>query len=103
MAAYHRDRQQQEKLCNLEQRRKKLQLLLQEEQDLLEEELRELKMDAGSLIQDAKEKTEELKSAREERRRKKTMIHAKGSHDREESLVELQAQEGVHFCNSIHV
>ncbi|XP_059510942.1 trichoplein keratin filament-binding protein isoform X1 [Stegostoma tigrinum] len=70
MTAYHQNRQQQEKLCNLEQRRKKLQRLLQEEQDLLEAELRELKVDTRSVIEDAKEKTEELKSAREDRRRK---------------------------------
>uniref|UniRef100_UPI00398EF414 trichoplein keratin filament-binding protein n=1 Tax=Pristiophorus japonicus TaxID=55135 RepID=UPI00398EF414 len=70
MTAYHRNRQQGEKLHSLEQRRKRLQSLLLEEQDLLEAELRDLKVDTSSLIHEAKEKTQELKSAREERRKK---------------------------------
>lgn len=70
MSAYHRNQQQQEKLQSLEQRRQKLQSLLKEEQDLFEAELRDLKMDAACFVQEAKEKTEEMKSAREERRKK---------------------------------
>ncbi|XP_061116186.1 trichoplein keratin filament-binding protein isoform X1 [Conger conger] len=67
MTAYNRERLKEEKRLNLEQRRERLRVLLQEERDQMETELR-------GLIPDSKaeqlEKVEGLKSARELRRKK---------------------------------
>ncbi|XP_075070499.1 trichoplein keratin filament-binding protein [Mixophyes fleayi] len=70
MNAYHREKQKEEKKKNLERRRDALRKLLQEERDLLESELRELSQNRDPDIVSMRERSEELKSAREERRKK---------------------------------
>uniref|UniRef100_A0A8C5LM84 Trichoplein keratin filament-binding protein n=1 Tax=Leptobrachium leishanense TaxID=445787 RepID=A0A8C5LM84_9ANUR len=70
MNAYHREVQKEEKKKNLERRREQLRKLLQEERDLLEAELQELHQNKEPALREMREKTEELKSAREERRKK---------------------------------
>ncbi|XP_069475505.1 trichoplein keratin filament-binding protein [Ambystoma mexicanum] len=69
MGAYHREKQKEEKKKSLEHRRIRLQKLLQEERDLLESELKELKENKESYLDTIRERTNELKSAREERRK----------------------------------
>ncbi|XP_053325190.1 trichoplein keratin filament-binding protein [Spea bombifrons] len=69
MNAYHREMQKEEKKKNLERRREELRKLLQEERDLLEGELQELHQNKEPVIREMRERTEELKSAREERRK----------------------------------
>ncbi|KAM8962005.1 trichoplein keratin filament-binding protein [Pelodytes ibericus] len=69
MNAYHREMQKEEKKKNLERRREQLRKLLQEERDLLEAELKELCYNKDPAIREMRERTEELKSAREERRK----------------------------------
>ncbi|KAM9392708.1 trichoplein keratin filament-binding protein isoform 2-T2 [Pholidichthys leucotaenia] len=69
MSAYHRQRLEEEKKANLEQRRNRLRAMLQEEQERLEAELHEVVSDstlASRLVQ----QSEELRTAREERRKK---------------------------------
>lgn len=70
MSAYHRQRLKEEKKASLEQRRSRLRAMLQEEQDRLEAELRELVPDRSTLASQLVHKTEELRTAREERRKK---------------------------------
>lgn len=54
----------------MEQRRNRLRAMLQEEKDRLEAELRELVPDRSTLANQLVQKTEELRTAREERRKK---------------------------------
>lgn len=70
MSAYHRERLKEEKKASLEQRRNRLSSMLREEQNRLEAELRELVTDRGKLTGQLVQKTEELRTAREERRKK---------------------------------
>lgn len=70
MSAYHRQRLKEEKKASLEQRRSRLRAMLQEEQDRLEAELREVVPDRSTLASQLVQKTEELRTAREERRKK---------------------------------
>ncbi|KAL2091835.1 hypothetical protein ACEWY4_011633 [Coilia grayii] len=70
MSAFHRDRVQEEKRQSLEQRRGRLRAMLQEERDMLEEELRQMVPERSALTRQLVEKTESLRTAREERRRK---------------------------------
>ncbi|XP_017269193.1 trichoplein keratin filament-binding protein [Kryptolebias marmoratus] len=70
MSAYHNQRLKEEKKANLEQRRDWLRVMLQEEQDQLEAELREVVPDRAALTSELVQKTEELRLAREERRKK---------------------------------
>ncbi|XP_069070827.1 trichoplein keratin filament-binding protein isoform X2 [Pleurodeles waltl] len=69
MSAYHRQKEKEEKKKSLEQRRLRLQNLLQEERDLLESELKELKQNKETYLDTIRERTNELKSAREARRK----------------------------------
>ncbi|XP_070760888.1 trichoplein keratin filament-binding protein [Enoplosus armatus] len=70
MSAYHKQRQKEEKKASLEQRRNRLRAMLQEEQDRLEAELRELVPDRSTLASQLVQKTDELRTAREERKKK---------------------------------
>uniref|UniRef100_A0A3B4ZCX7 Trichoplein keratin filament-binding protein n=1 Tax=Seriola lalandi dorsalis TaxID=1841481 RepID=A0A3B4ZCX7_SERLL len=70
MSAYHKQTLKEEKKASLEQRRNRLRAMLQEEQDRLEAELREVVPDRSTLASHLVQKTEELRTAREERRRK---------------------------------
>uniref|UniRef100_A0A3Q1FGN4 Trichoplein keratin filament-binding protein n=1 Tax=Acanthochromis polyacanthus TaxID=80966 RepID=A0A3Q1FGN4_9TELE len=70
MSAYHKQRLKEEKKASLEQRRTRLRAMLQEEQDRLEAELREVVPDRSTLASQLVQKTEELRTAREERRKK---------------------------------
>ncbi|KAM7391905.1 hypothetical protein PAMP_022552 [Pampus punctatissimus] len=70
MSAYYRQRLKEEKRVNLEQRRNRLRLMLEEEQNRLEAELREMVPDRSTLASQLLQKTEELRSAREEKRKK---------------------------------
>uniref|UniRef100_A0A3B5AG27 Trichoplein keratin filament-binding protein n=1 Tax=Stegastes partitus TaxID=144197 RepID=A0A3B5AG27_9TELE len=70
MSAYHKQRLKEEKKASLEQRRNRLRAMLQEEQNRLEAELREVVPDRITLASQLVEKTEELRTAREERRKK---------------------------------
>ncbi|XP_032370936.1 trichoplein keratin filament-binding protein isoform X1 [Etheostoma spectabile] len=70
MSAYHKERLKEEKKASLEQRRNRLRAMLQEEQDRLEAELREVVPDRSTLASQLVQKTEELRTAREERRKK---------------------------------
>ncbi|XP_030074205.1 trichoplein keratin filament-binding protein isoform X2 [Microcaecilia unicolor] len=69
MTAYHREKQKEEKRAKLALRREQLGKLLQEEQDLFEAELRDLKQNKDFYITEIKERADELRSAREERRK----------------------------------
>ncbi|XP_053558079.1 trichoplein keratin filament-binding protein isoform X1 [Bombina bombina] len=69
MNAYHREKQKEEKKNNLDRRKEQLRKLLQEERDMLEAELKELRLNKEPAITQMRERTEELKSAREERRK----------------------------------
>ena len=69
MSAYHKERLKEEKKLNLEQRRNRLRAMLQEERDQLEAELRGVIPDKRTLSSQLVQKTEELRSAREERRK----------------------------------
>ncbi|KAM4576031.1 trichoplein keratin filament-binding protein isoform 1-T2 [Odontesthes bonariensis] len=69
MSAYHKQKLKEEKKVSLEQRRDRLRAMLQEERDQLEAELREVTHDRASQLQ---HKTKELRTAREERRKKLT-------------------------------
>ena len=70
MSAFHKQRLKEEKKASLEQRRNRLRAMLQEEQDQLEAELREVVPDRNTLASQLVQKTEELRTAREERRKK---------------------------------
>lgn len=70
MSAYHKQRLKEEKAASLEQRRNRLRAMLQEEQDRLEAELRQLVPNRCTLASQLVQKTEELRTAREERRKK---------------------------------
>ncbi|XP_049906234.1 trichoplein keratin filament-binding protein [Epinephelus moara] len=70
MSAYHKQRLKEEKEASLEQRRNRLKAMLQEEQDRLEGELRGVVPDSSTLASQLVEKTDELRTAREERRKK---------------------------------
>lgn len=70
MSAYHRQRLKEEKKASLEQRRNRLRAMLQEERDRLEAELREVVPDRSTSASQLVQKTEELRTAREERRKK---------------------------------
>ncbi|XP_062310051.1 trichoplein keratin filament-binding protein [Osmerus eperlanus] len=70
MSAYHRDRLKEEKRSSLERRRERLKVLLQDETDQLEEELRKMVPDTSALARLLVEKTEDLRTAREERRKR---------------------------------
>ncbi|KAJ8379349.1 hypothetical protein SKAU_G00001270 [Synaphobranchus kaupii] len=67
MMAYNRERLKEEKKLNLEQRRERLRVLLQEERDQMEAELRGLNPDSKAQLL---ERVDDLKSAREHRRKK---------------------------------
>ena len=70
MSAYHRQRLQEEHIASLEQRRNRLRTMLQEERERLEAELRGVVPDRSSAAGQLVQKTEELRTAREERRKK---------------------------------
>lgn len=70
MMAYHKQRLEEEKRASLEQRRDRLRAMLQEEQNRLEAELREVVPDSSTVASQLAQKTEELRTAREERRRR---------------------------------
>lgn len=70
MSAYHSQHVKEEQRANLEQRRNRLRILLQEERNRLEVELRELVPDRNTLMGQLRQKREELRTAREERRKK---------------------------------
>lgn len=70
MSAYHNQRLKEEKKANLEQRRDRLRAMLQEERDQLEAELRALVPDRSTQTSRLVQKTEELRKAREERKKK---------------------------------
>ncbi|XP_030438466.1 trichoplein keratin filament-binding protein isoform X1 [Gopherus evgoodei] len=70
MSAYHCEKMKEEKKISLEQRREQLRKLLYEERELLTAELRELRLNKESDLSKIRERSEDLKSAREERRKK---------------------------------
>lgn len=70
MSAYHKEKLKEEKKASLEQRRNRLRAMLQEEQNRLEAELRGMVPDSITLASQLVQKSEELRSAREERRKK---------------------------------
>lgn len=70
MSAYHSQHVKEEHRASLEQRRNRLKTLLQEERDRLEVELREVVPDRNTLTGQLRQKREELRAAREERRKK---------------------------------
>ncbi|XP_039361263.1 trichoplein keratin filament-binding protein isoform X2 [Mauremys reevesii] len=70
MNAYHCEKMKEEKKISLEQRREQLRKLLYEERELLTAELRELRLNKESDLNKIRERSEDLKSAREERRKK---------------------------------
>ncbi|XP_062999807.1 trichoplein keratin filament-binding protein [Elgaria multicarinata webbii] len=69
MNAYHREKLKEEKRSSLEQRRKRLQALLFEEREMLAAELQELRLNKDADPSKLRQKNEDLKSAREERRK----------------------------------
>ncbi|KAG8455728.1 hypothetical protein GDO86_001786 [Hymenochirus boettgeri] len=70
MSAFHQEKQKEEKKKNLDRRRELLRKLLQEERDVLEAELKELSENKEPTFIKMRERTEELKSAREGRQKK---------------------------------
>uniref|UniRef100_A0A8C8JEI5 Trichoplein keratin filament-binding protein n=1 Tax=Oncorhynchus tshawytscha TaxID=74940 RepID=A0A8C8JEI5_ONCTS len=70
MSAYHKERLKEEKVVSLEKRRERLRTLLQKERDQLEAELRDVVPDRSTLTRQLMDKTEDLRSGREERRKK---------------------------------
>lgn len=70
MSAYHGQHLKEEQEANLGQRRDRLRTLLQEERNRLEAELRQLVPDRNTLRGQLLQKREELRTAREERRKK---------------------------------
>ncbi|XP_028905303.1 trichoplein keratin filament-binding protein isoform X1 [Ornithorhynchus anatinus] len=69
MDAYHRQKLKAEEMKNLEDRRERLHKLLLQEQELLTEEMKELRLNLESREHQIRERSENLKSAREERRK----------------------------------
>nr|CAB3266871.1 trichoplein keratin filament-binding protein-like [Phallusia mammillata] len=69
MDAYASRDEKAKKAASLHRRREKLQKLLQDEADVFEAELRKLSLGNYSRIKEMKQKTEALKSAREEKRK----------------------------------
>ncbi|KAF3695816.1 Trichoplein keratin filament-binding protein [Channa argus] len=70
MSAFHKHRLKEEKKASLEQRRNRLRAMLQEEQARLEAELRKVVPVGSTLACQMVKKTEELRTAREERQKK---------------------------------
>ena len=70
MSAYHGEREKEARRLRLEERRGCLAVMLEEERTCLEEELRGLQPDRRSLLAQLVQKTDALRSAREDRRRK---------------------------------
>ncbi|KAK7934103.1 hypothetical protein WMY93_004999 [Mugilogobius chulae] len=70
MLAYHRQRMEEEKRISLENRRARLKAMLQEEQRCLEAELRKVVPDTSTLTSQLARRSEELRTAREERKQK---------------------------------
>lgn len=70
MSAYRKQYLKEEQEANLEQRRNGLRTLLQEENNRLEAELKQLVPDRNTLRGQLLQKREELRTAREERRKK---------------------------------
>uniref|UniRef100_A0A671Q4D6 Trichoplein, keratin filament binding n=1 Tax=Sinocyclocheilus anshuiensis TaxID=1608454 RepID=A0A671Q4D6_9TELE len=68
MSAFQRARMKEEKQQKLQERRERLRIMLQEERDQLEAELRNVCPDRATLTRQLVEKTDALWSAREERR-----------------------------------
>ncbi|XP_034990269.2 trichoplein keratin filament-binding protein isoform X2 [Zootoca vivipara] len=69
MTAYHREKLKEEKCLSLEQRRRRLQKLLFEEREMLAAELQELRLNKDADLSEKRRRNDELKSAREERRK----------------------------------
>ncbi len=59
----------EEKQQKLQERRERLRIMLQEERDQLEAELRTVRPDRATLTRQLVDKTDALRSAREERRK----------------------------------
>ena len=70
MSAYHGEREKEARRLRLEERRRCLAVMLEEERAGLQEELRGLQPDRSSLLAQLVQKTDALRSAREDRRRK---------------------------------
>lgn len=70
MSAYHFQHVKEEHRAHLEQRRNRLRTLLLEERNRLEMELRELVPDRKTLLGQLRKKREDLRTAKEERRKK---------------------------------
>ncbi|XP_041855050.1 trichoplein keratin filament-binding protein [Melanotaenia boesemani] len=70
MSAYHNQKLREEKKASLEQRRNRLRAMLQEERNQLEAELQKVVPDRSTLTGQLVQKTDELHTAREERRKK---------------------------------
>ncbi|KAM9858297.1 trichoplein keratin filament-binding protein [Aulostomus maculatus] len=70
MSAYHHQRQEKEKTANLEQRRNRLRIMLEEELNRFEAELKALVPDRSTLASQMAQQVEALRSAREEMRKK---------------------------------
>ncbi len=69
MSAFQRERMKEEKQQKLQERRERLRIMLQEERDQLEAELRTVRPDRATLTRQLVDKTDALRSAREERRK----------------------------------
>lgn len=70
MAAFRRERLQEEKTRSLEERRERLRNMLRQENVQLEAELRASARDRSATLREQQDRAEELRSAREERRKK---------------------------------
>ncbi|XP_011477490.1 trichoplein keratin filament-binding protein [Oryzias latipes] len=95
MSAYHNQRLQEEKKANLEQRRDRLRAMLQGERDQLEAELRALVPDRNTLKSRLVQKTEELRTAREDRKKKLAQELLK-EHWRKNSPELREAESALH-------
>lgn len=69
MSAFQRERVKEEKQRKLQERRERLMTMLQEERDQLEAELKNVLPDRATQTRELVEKTDALRSAREERRK----------------------------------
>lgn len=70
MSAFRRERLQEERRRSVEVRRERLRNMLQEENAQLEDELRASTRDRGATLRKQQERAEDLRAAREERRKK---------------------------------
>ncbi|KAM9446472.1 trichoplein keratin filament-binding protein [Clarias gariepinus] len=70
MSAFWRERLHEEKMKSLEDRRERLRSMLQEENTQLEAELQASARDRSATLRQQQDRTEDLRSAREERRKK---------------------------------